>query len=779
MRSHELYVLCLMGLLVGNITGLETAPAAGADQAGIEFFERKIRPVLVKECYACHSSRSKTLKGGLLVDTPEGLRKGGDSGPAIVDGKPEASLLLDALRHDGIEMPPKGKLPDTVIGDFERWVKMGAPDPRRSGASPANAPARGVIDIDAGRSFWAYQQPRRHQAPAVRDVAWPVTEIDGYVLAALEVRHVRPARDADRATLARRLSFDLLGLPPTPAEIDAFVNDRSPTARERLVDRLLASPHFGERWGRHWLDVARFAESLTLRGLILPPAWRYRDYVIDAFNADMPFDQFVREQVAGDIIPAHTLDQRRRQQVAASFLVLGNTNLEEQDKGQLEMDVVDEQLDTIGKAFLGQTLGCARCHDHKFDPIPTRDYYAMAGILRNITTLKHDNVSKWVEKPLAIAAECESQFQVQDRAVAGLQARLKAERARNGPKIEELTAQLKRLKARGPKRETTLAVDEPTAIVETRVNIRGSVHNLGDLVSRGFLRVVTLSEPIELPTNESGRRELADWLASAANPLTARVLVNRVWQWLFGAGIVQTPDNFGTTGELPSHPELIDHLALSFVNDNRSVKRLVRGIVLSRAYGLSADADARSLAVDPENRLLGHASRKRLDAECLRDAMLAVSGELRLEMRGPTYPPELAADYGYVSNDRRRSVYLPVFRNALPEIFEAFDFADPGMVTGRRNVSTVAPQALFMMNHPFVIEQSRATALLLLAEAHLDAPARLARAYRLALGRPPSEAERTIGLSFVASGPESQADRVEKWASLVQALFGSVDFRYR
>ena len=427
-------------VMIGLLTAL-CAPrakcAAGEDQAGVAFFEQKIRPTLVKECYACHSSGSKTPKGGLRVDTSEGLRKGGDSGPAIVAGKPAESLLLDALRHDGIEMPPKKKLPDAVIADFERWVKIGAPDPRGGATAPALIPAWGGINVDAGRKFWAYQPPRWREPPTVSDTAWPATDIDRFLLVALEAQNIRPTDEADRATLERRLFFDLIGLPPTPEDVDAFVNDPSPVAYETLVDRLLASPHFGERWGRHWLDVARFAESLTLRGLILSPAWRYRDYVIDAFNADMPFDQFVREQIAGDLLPAPSRDDRRRQQVAASFLVLGNTNLEEQDKNQLVMDVVDEQLDTIGRAFLGQTLGCARCHDHKFDPIPTRDYYAMAGILRNVKTLEHANVSKWLEKPLAVSPEketCASGARKRDRGPrSAAQGRARAERpARRG-----------------------------------------------------------------------------------------------------------------------------------------------------------------------------------------------------------------------------------------------------------------------------------------------------------------------------------------------------------
>jgi cytochrome c553 len=769
---------CLIGLLAGLAT-IMAGRAAADDRAGVDFFEQKIRPVLVKECYACHSKDSKALKGGLRLDTREGLTKGGDSGPAIVGGKPDESLLLDALRHDGIDMPPKGKLPDAVIGDFERWVKMGAPDPRMGVPSPASSAGRRAIDIDAGRKFWAYQLPRWHQPPAVRDHTWPSTDIDHFLLSALEARNVFPAPDADRATLARRVSFDLIGLPPTPGEIDAFVNDPSPAAYESLVDRLLASPHFGERWGRHWLDVVRFAESLTLRGFILPPAWRFRDHVINAFNADMPFDQFVREQVAGDLLPALSIAERRRQQVAASFLVLGNTNLEDQDKNQLVMDVVDEQLDTIGRAFLAQTLGCARCHDHKFDPIPTRDYYALAGILRNVKTLKHANVSMWLEKPLAVSPEQEAVLKKHEQQVAGLESQLKAERGHKGPHVAQLAAELARLKARGPVREMTLAVEELAAIVDARVNIRGSVHNLGEPVVRGFLQVATVGEPPRIPSTESGRRELAQWLASANNPLTARVVVNRVWQWLFGVGIVRTPDNFGTTGERPSHPELLDYLAIRFIDEGWSIKRLIRAIVLSRAYRLSTVDDPRSRTADPENRLAWRANRVRLDAECLRDAVLAAAGDLRLEMGGPTFPASLKADYGYVSADRRRSVYLPVFRNALPEVFEVFDFADPSMVTGRRNVSTVAPQALFLMNHPFVITASRATARRLLAETNLGDQARLTRLYRLTLGRPPTDRERAIGLAFASAGGTGSSTPEETWAMLVQALFGSLDFRYR
>ena len=924
----------------------------GMNRRTSTFFERKIRPVLVAECYSCHSTEAKKVRGNLLLDSREGLLKGGDSGPSLVPGKPEESLLLEALRHEGLEMPPEGKLPDAVVADFERWITMGAPDPRSGRAAAVEV----GIDLEAGRRFWAFRPPRRHEPPAVTDADWPRNEIDRFILAGLEAKGLKPVRDADKATLARRLYYDLVGLPPSPEEVDAFLGDTTPGAYEALVDRLLASPHFGERWGRHWLDVARFGESMTLRGLVLGVAWRYRDYVIDAFNADLPFDRFVREQVAGDLLPAASLAEERRQRTATTFLALGNTNLEEQDKEQLRMDVVDEQLDTIGKAFLAQTIGCARCHDHKFDPIPASDYYALAGILRNTKTLEHANVSKWLELPLPVEPEQESALREHEAAVAALEARIKAARGKlassgkdsarggviavgdlggivvddaqaekvgfwkesqysgsyigagylhddNGGKGEssltfqpkfpaagkfevwlaysagktrsvavpvtifsadgeevvpvdmreappiagrfvslgrynfeksgqnyvlisnegtkghvtadavlflpvdqadraaasvpyrraagakppakedasagtlpKLVEELKRLKASGPKRDMIISVAEEAKIGDTRVHLRGSVHTLGEVVPRGFLRVATYGDVPAMPERESGRRELADWLGSPDNPLTARVIVNRVWHWLMGAGLVRTTDNFGTTGETPSHPELLDDMAVRFMEEGWSVKSLVRRIVLSHTYRLSTIEDRRATAVDPENRLFGHANRRRLDAECLRDTILSVSGRLQSDMGGPTFPPGLAADYGYKQTDTRRSVYAPVFRNALPELFEAFDFADPSMVVGRREASTVAPQALFLMNHPFLLEQSRHAARRLLAEPGLDDPGRIDRAYRLVLGRPPTESELRIGLDCV--GEASPAEAEEAWAILFQALFASIDFRY-
>ncbi|AGA29841.1 DUF1553 domain-containing protein [Singulisphaera acidiphila] len=948
-----------LGRYIGIISLIATliSPScaeAFADPDGVTFFEQKIRPVLVKECYSCHSADAKALKGGLRVDSRAGLLAGGDSGPAVVPGKPEESPLLDALRHDGIAMPPKSKLSSAIVADFERWIKIGLPDPRLE-RSKAKAKALTGMTVEKGRSFWAYQPPRRVAAPEVADLAWPRGELDRFILAALESSDIKPVRDADRATLARRLYFDLIGLPPTPEEVDAFVNETSPMAYEMLVDRLLSSPHFGERWGRHWLDVVRYAESLTLRGLVFKQAWRFRDFVIDSFNNDMPYDRFIREQVAGDLLPSANLDDRREKLVATSFLSLGNTNLEEQDKPQLVMDVVDEQIDTIGKAFLGQTIGCARCHDHKFDPIPTRDYYAMAGILRNTKTLEHANVSAWLERPLPVVGEREKILKNHEQRVASLEAQIKAARGKVGtakgnvPKqvfavselpgvvvddgqakkvgewkesqhsqfyiakgylhdmdtgkgektltflpelkaagayevwlayspgkgrskavpvailsadgdtmvhvdmsapppidgryvslgryqfesngqgyvmisnegttgyvtadavlfipheagdgaaqvvagkakpvdtgaqenatlVAKLEKELKRLKADGPTRELFMGVEEVPEIEDIRVHVRGSVHTLGEPAPRGVLTVATYGKPPTMPSHESGRRELADWLADERNPLTARVYVNRVWHWLFGTGLVRTTDNFGTTGETPSHPELLDHLALQFMEEGWSVKTLIRRIVLSRTYRLSSVDDPQARAADPENRLLWKMSRRRLDAECIQDTILSVSGTLDPQMKGLSFRSDLATDYGYTHLEKRRSVYSPVFRNALPELFEVFDFADPSMVVGRRNVSTVAPQALFLLNHPFVLEQSKQAAHRLLARPGLDDGGRIDRIYQLALGRRPAASERRIGLSFLAQNTrEGKPDDEGAWALLFQAVFASVDFRY-
>jgi hypothetical protein len=749
--------------------------AAAAQDADIEFFEKKIRPALVIHCYACHSHDAKKHRGGLYLDSREGLLTGGASGPAIVPGKPGASLLIKAVRHTAgeLKMPKDGKLAPEIVTDLVKWVAMGAPDPRLAVARPTRK--RDEIDIEAGRKFWAFQPPKLPALPAVQDAAWAEGVIDRLILAKLESAGVRPVAEADRPTLIRRAYYALIGLPPTPAQMAAFLNDGAPDAFARVIDGLLASPHFGERWGRHWLDVARFSESSGGgRTLLFKEAWRYRDYVVRSFNQDKPYDRFLIEQIAGDLLPYLTPEQRHDFLVATGFLTLGPTNYERQDKPTLEMDVIDEQLDTIGKSMLGMTIGCARCHDHKFDPIPTKDYYALAGIFKSTKTLIHDNVSRWIEKPLPLPPALSAQGKAHDATVAALKKQIAAARANKLPtSLKELEAQLKQVQATAPYRPVAMTVEDADRVADCRVCVRGNVHTRGETVKRGFLQVATIGVPPAIPAGESGRRQLGQWIASKDNPLTARVMANRVWHHLFGAGLVHTVDNFGNTGERPSHPELLDYLALRFVEQGWSVKKLIREVMLSRTYRLSSGANPQAAAIDPDNRLIARMNRRRLDAEAIRDTMLAVAGKLDRTSGGPTVKPGTKAERDYVFDDARRSVYTPVFRNRLPELFEAFDFPDPNMVLGKRNVSTVSPQALFLMNSPFVMAQARAAAQQALAWPGTDAT-RLRTAYRTALGRPPTPRERELAIQYLQATP----DRLAGWAQLYQVLFACVDFRY-
>ena len=898
------------------------AAHAASDSAGEEFFEKSIRPLFIEHCHECHSSTSKKLKGGLKLDTREDILKGGDSGAALVPGAPDGSLLIKAVRWSDadLEMPPKSKLKPEQITALEKWVRMGAPHTGKVAETATDSPA-------SKTNHWAYQPIRPPDVPHPIDARWPRNDVDRFILTKLETNKLRPAADADRLVLIRRLYFDLIGLPPPPE-----VLQNNTETHQQIVNRLLASPQFGEHWARHWLDVARFAESVTLRGFIFKEAWLYRDYVIESFNNDRPFNDFIREQIAGDLMGGESVAERQRRLIATSFLAIGNWNLEEQDKKALEMDVVDEQLDTIGKAFLAQTIGCARCHDHKFDPIPTRDYYAMAGILRNVKTLTHANVSAWIEQSLPLEPAEEAMHRQHEAKVAALEVELKTAKARttsrqsiakpsdfpgvvvdsvqakvvgdwqhsqhikhyigdgylhdqdkakgeksltftpelpragryevrfafshdrsrasnvpvtvfhaqgetlvrvnqqdtppldgrfvslgqfhfetNGfayvlvgtehtkgfvtadavqflpadalseappiaksdqpedklaARIKELQAELKKLKDSGPKRTMVPTVREADRIEDAPIHIRGSVHNLGATVPRGFLTVAHRGETPQMPEQQSGRLELAEWIARDDNPLTARVIVNRVWCWLMGDGLVRSIDNFGTTGEAPSHPELLDHLAARFIREGWSVTKLVREIVLSRTYQMSSHADPPALSADPENRLYSRMNRRRLPAEAIRDAMLSVSGELKLEMGGRTFPENRAADYGFEYTDTRRSVYVPVFRNALPEIFEAFDFATPTMVVGKRITSTVPTQALFLLNHPFVHDRSKAAAERLKRERDP-----IAQAYWLTLGRAPTAKERKVASKYVAQSNSRLAD-------LFHALFASVEFRY-
>jgi hypothetical protein len=801
--------------------------AAEPDARGVDFFEKKIRPVLVEHCYACHSPEAKKVRGGLLLDTRDGLLKGGDRGPAVVPGKPAESLLLGALRQtDELRMPPKGKLPDAVVADFARWIEMGAPDPRRSSGAPT--PRRTAFRItDEDRNHWAFRPVADPAPPSVRDAGWCRSGLDAFVLARLEARGLPPGRPADRHALLRRATFDLTGLPPTPEEIDAFLKDDAPEAFARVVDRLLASRAFGERWGRHWLDGVRYATDVDKRGL-------YRDWVVRAFNADMPYDQFVRLQVAGDLLPAAVADSSRVDVGGAALENVPATGMlalavwERVARDLAVAEIVDSQIDVVGRQLLGVTLACARCHDHKFDPFSNEDYYALAGIFFS----SHISPGKLVadgrlsgdviDVPLLSRVDAEKKRRI-DADVNRLQEQIAALEAKAGPaaRLANVRTALKQLpadmsKATGTakkemeKRVAQLRADEkklledqarhgwrddppelaaaarlrgqaaalekakaapPVAIGireggvpgsnrerigDAPIYVRGDHRQEGRVVPRRFPVILAGADqpPLGQRTRGSGRRELADWIASPDNPLTARVMSNRVWQRLFGQGLVRTPDNFGKLGEPPTHPELLDYLARQFVASGWSVKRLIRAVMLSSTYQQSSFTAPALLQSDPENRLLARVSRKRLEYEALRDSILFISGQLARDAVGAG----------------RRTLYEPIERGRVNAPQAMFDGASPLGIVPVRAATTTTPQALFLMNSPLASDAASRLAERLHADARLtDDPARLTQAYLLLLGRPPSPEEAQIGLEYVARS---------SWAHYLQVLLCTNEFLY-
>ena len=953
-------IICLISIVIAAL------PATLFADERADFFEKKIRPVLAEHCYECHAADSDPIRSGLRVDTRKTIREGGDSGEAVVPGDSESSLLLTALKYveDDLQMPPSGRLPDSVIEDFELWIDDGAFDPREEIETKPRTPSKAAANMKtnaaassgsknaAGQpdAHWAFQPFGKPPIPTAKNSDWPRNNIDRFVLHELEKRQLPPVADADNLTLLRRLTFDLLGLPPTPTQISRFENAVRRKDIEDLVDECLASPRYGERWGRHWLDVARFAESTGGgRTKILDNAWRYRDYVIRTFNTDKPFNQFVREQIAGDLLPADTSARKSDQLTGTGFLALGPTNYELQDKDLLRMEVVDEQLDTIGRAFMGLTIGCARCHDHKFDPIPTRDYYALAGIMRSTQTLTPGNVSGIVTRELPVDTKTRKLLNAKKKKLKRLQVDLKQTTAEltqltthtalpvelpatarlvdnvaakktgtwlpsmssagflgdnyeyakspytdcvaqysaelklnephevlvsytlssnrtrhaiftvhtaDGPQVvhvdqtkrprfgafvslgtfrfndrtkakvslvgfqndtlgtvliadavlflpvstpwkslaakaqtAEITAQrnalekkkralqkeLEQVQKTGPQAATILSVQDEKEPGDWHIHVRGNIRKLGDVVPRGFLSAVKWSPNVaRVPSGSSGRLELANWVAADQNPLTARVIVNRVWQHLFGRGLVATPDNFGVMGQAPSHRELLDHLASEFVADGWSIRRLIRRIVLSRTYQLQS---AEPQTNDPDNVWLSRQNRRRLDAECLRDAVLACSNQLDFSPAEFSVADGTRSEFGYQFRSRHRSVFVPVFRNTLHPFLEAFDFPNPNLVMGQRNVSTLPAQALYLMNSPFVIEQSQLAARQLLQELpHKNVTDKhFQLAFLRTLGRAATDVERKAIFKPLV---DSDGDVEARLSRLFHTLFCSLEFRY-
>jgi mono/diheme cytochrome c family protein len=807
------------GALIGCAVTLgfgALAPAVRA-QTGHQLFESKVRPILVNRCGPCHGEEKQ--RSGLQLTTRAGAFKGGDGGPVLVPGDAARSRLIQAVRRHGeLKMPPsdKDKLSGAEIEALARWVAQGAPWPEDSPS---------VTDAANPTKHWSFQPVRKVEPPPVKDTSWPHGPVDRFILARLEEKRLAPSRDANKRVLLRRLAFDLTGLPPSPEDVEAFEHDDSPAALERVVDRLLASRQFGERWGRHWLDVVRYADSNgSDENFTYYDAWRFRNYVIEAFHRDKPFDRFVREQIAGDLLPAAGQEQRDEQITATGFLVLGPKIIGGGDKEQARLDAVDEQIDTVGKAFLGLTLGCARCHDHKFDPIPTADYYALAGIFDSTQTvhgqlLHRQDLSGWNLRPLGpdgvrLYAEWKAyddkldamkqqrtkrQTELADRKKkTGAEAKETAVAKQEIVKLEQtlksLAAQIKQLADKPPpKPPLAMAVSDGAKISDTWVRVRGAAHRRGAVVPRGFVRVLGHGARSKIPTHQSGRLELAEWLADPANPLTARVAANRIWYHLFGAGLVRTVDDFGRQGEPPSHPELLDYLAARFVAVDWSFKRMIRDIVLSHTYQLSAENREEAFRVDPENRLLWRRNRRRLDVEALRDSVLAISGQLDLSPAESTvaHLPDQATGVGDKPHrpfaSRRRSVYLPVIRNDLRPEFSLFDFADPQTVSGRRNQTIVAPQALFLLNSDLLRDSARR-----LAEKLFDraGPAQekdlVCAAFQEVFGRSPAAGELRFAREYLAGWPRGDAGASEgrrpvgadALAALCQALLCSSQFLY-
>ncbi len=771
MHCRRLAGAWLLALIVPTAWAMDAVPALSpADQ---HFFETKIQPILSGQCYKCHSHQADRIKGKLMLDSRDGVLLGGTSGPAIVPGKPDDSLLIQAVSYsdEDLQMPPPdhgGKLTDQQIADLTEWVRRGAPDPR----VPAMT-ASGVTYGGAGKEHWAFQPVKKPGVPAVKDNAWCQSPVDHFVLASLEAAGLHPNPVADKRTLIRRVTFDLVGLPPTESEIQAFIADESPEAYAKVVERLLASPHYGERWARYWLDVARYSDTKgdapKRNDPRYPYAWTYRDYVISAFNSDKPYNQFIVEQLAADRLVAEANRTRTSQAAQAGdqsvlaalgFLTLGN-----QFDGRRD-DVIADQIDVTTKAFLGLTVACARCHDHKFDPIPTKDYYSLYGVFANtveptrvtqeptllIQIPKTPELLDYLAKSEELAkkeTDLQRQF-LEFRRTRVRDPQKRREFIRAGAMLDREIGDLEMNHPGAPARANAVA-DVPNPH-NYRVLIHGEPGNKGDEVPRRFLETIS-PDPKHRPewTKGSGRLELARAIADPKNPLTARVLVNRIWQQHFGVGFVNTPDDLGNMCSTPVNPELLDWLAASFVEHGWSIKQLQRTIVLSSTYQQGDAPNDAAVALDPENKLLWRANLHRLDFEELYDSLLAIAGTLDYRVGGKPVMP--ASD----SFGTRRSIYTYIDRRNPPELLTQFDFPNPDTPSGKRYNTTVPQQALFLMNSPLVIETARK---LTHSAGFADLPSdeeRVATLYLAIFQRPPSDKEIQLGVNYVRANPAGKA----------------------
>jgi hypothetical protein len=763
-------LLAIPSLLFGQ----PSQPAPAANPKLEEFFEAKVRPVLAEHCFSCHGREKQ--RGDIRLDSREHILKPRDEGPIVVPGHPEKSALVRAIRHDGeIKMPPKGKLPAQVIADLTTWIKQGAVWP----AAKSNANSTS----DDWKKHWAFQPVREPEIPSVKNTAWAASPIDAFILEKLEAKGLAPSQQAEPRTLLRRLYFDLIGLPPTAEEVDDFAREIAANAKRRavvegVVDRLLNSPRFGERWARYWLDVARYADS---KGYVFeeerryPYAYTYRDYVIDAFNRDVPYDRFIVEQIAADRLVANKQAEPKTQ-AALGYLTLGRRFLNNIH------DIIDDRIDVVSRGLLGLTATCARCHDHKFDPIPSKDYYSLYGVFASSTEPK--DLPLVAEAPRTEETErFNKKLAELKTAVAKFEADNQKELAAKNRKFrDELRALQKKVDAfqantpGAPPRAMAL-VDLPQPVT-ARVLLRGNPNTPGPVVPRQFFEALA-GEKRQAFHDGSGRLELAQAIASKDNPLTARVLVNRVWLHLMGTGLVTTPSDFGVRTETPTHPELLDHLSARFMQDGWSMKKLIRSIVLSNTYQqstsprMSEAIPGGTQSGDPENRLYARAHRRRLDFEAMRDALLAVAGNLDSRMGGPAVDIIAGPSVG------RRTIYGFIDRQNLPGMFRTFDFASPDTTSPQRYQTTVPQQALFLLNSPFVQEQSRS----LLKHAELtgvpDAATKIQRLYRLIYARPAQEDELQLGESFVQSANTNVGTTMmTPWERYAQVLLLANEFMF-
>jgi len=793
---REMWVGVLVAVLMGSIGGgnlpgaEEERRTEDGDEAGREFFEKEIRPLLVTHCLECHGEEKQ--EGGLRLTTRKEVLAGGDAGEAVVPMKPGESLLMQAVEYlEDPKMPPKGKLSDGEIAKLRKWIEIGVPWGVESQPKEGGGAVKKEFEVtDKQRGWWAFQGVKDPVVPTLKHGEWVQNEIDCFIGEKLEREGISVAGEADRRSWLRRVTFDLTGLPPTPEELEAFQADESGEAYERVVDRLLGSPAYGEKYARHWLDVVRYADyhdgDAKARDLNCEPmeAWRYRDWVVSAFNGDLPFDQFIEHQICGDLLASpEGKDYYAEGLIATTFLSNGSWDRGDADKEKMVSDMVDDNIDTIGKAFMGMTLGCARCHDHKFDPVSQEDYYGLAGVFYSTRILKDlgakggnyflnrvplaekEYVAKW-EEQVAKLKELNGKLAELDK--------MTPKPSEDDPKRKELTAARDQVQAEMPSAppmaEAASEGGTPgglfPGIQDVPIHIRGSYTRLGEVVPRRMPRFLAGNEQAPI-TAGSGRREVAKWVSGKSNPLTARVIVNRMWQWHFGSGIVRTPNNFGILSEPPSHPELLDWLAARLMEENWSLKEMHRRMALSGTYRRTGKVTVEEFGRDPDNRFFGRFAARRLDAEEIRDAMLSVNGSL-------TSVPGGAADDQLSGS--KRSLYLQTARWDRSSFATLFDAANPDASVEARTVSTVAPQALFLMNHPFVQEQAGKLAERLVKEIPAEEPncaiARIERGYRLLYGRSPSEVEAELVRGLV-TGSDAAG-----WKDAAHVMLCSNEFVY-